>query len=144
MQKFDALWNDAPNGGITIPTLLPDRVLRIRSIAADPDTEGFGLEYEMVLGADARPRGGAPPEEWEPWAARNHWWLLGRDDQGTEYEAPSGVYDPFPNGLSTRGVLDIVPTPPSAATWLDITFQAGTPPDYSDLRSYTIRVILPL
>jgi hypothetical protein len=139
MNGVDAMWDTNSDEGITIYSLMRDRVLRVRSIAVWGDEEGFGLEYE-ILPAAPHPSGETDPAVWAAWEARDGWGLSGRDDLGTEYEAPSGAFGPSPDGSTTKGVLDLYPRPPTDATWLDLTFHGYG----ADHPQYTLRVSLPL
>lgn len=163
MSEVDATWDPSSEGGLTISSLLVGRALRICSITAGEqptdlraeDVEalgfaqdsGFGLEFELIPAEDPAPPEDAEPDALAAYSERNQWWLIGQDDLGTEYDVPSWVTGPSPDGTTTRGVLDIYPTPPPGAKWIDFAFHGdGYRHGYADDagRRFVLRVPLPI
>ncbi|MGI8826178.1 MAG: hypothetical protein ACR2JC_11145 [Chloroflexota bacterium] len=136
-------WDTSSEAGAVIHSVLLGRVVLVHVIAVLPDYNIVRFEYEVVPGAEPPPPDGADPEPWTAWESRNHWWVTADDDLGTEYDDTGGAYRNSPDGSRAEGELDLYPIPPSAATWLNITFHGGDV-HRADHPRYILRASLPL
>jgi hypothetical protein len=139
--NFDEIIARAPHLDldVSVPGVLPDRRLHMTRLTIIDAFNVVRLEYEIIpLNEPPSPESAEVSRAYGPWG----WMVGGRDDRGTVYDDHGGTYGVPPNGLVADGDRDLFPTPPSDATWLEITINVGAP-DVSD-PVYTLKIDLPL
>jgi hypothetical protein len=94
----------------TCPDLIPRRLLRVTELVLDQ--YAIRVEYTITPALPTIEIGDEPPITWL-------WHAV--DNVGNVYTDAGGAYGPSEDGLSTNGVLSLVPLPQPEATSLTIT-----------------------
>lgn len=142
-KSIDGYWDAKSGDAISISDLITGKALRVLSIASTEGDEGFGLWYEVVAKETPRQGHGRATKEPGDTLWTHHWWIAGWDDLGTHYEGTSGAQTVLPDG-TVRGVLDIFPSPPQQANWLNLTLLSDEDAGGANTRRFVLRVALPL
>ncbi len=116
---------------ITVGGLVPDREMRIVSVAVEQDS--VEVHYRIT------PALPGPDDGGRPWLT---WDWHGTDDLGNEYESWGGAYGTSDDGSSTIGDLTLLPAPPPAARRLAVHL-APFRRDEGDLGSASVEIPLP-